>query len=103
LVSLDDLRKIFKAEQHYYTVHAQEQMALRHLRNLEVRDVILGKSAEIIEQYPEDKYSPSCLVYGVTFAKRILHVQVNSQGVVITVYEPDAKRWLEDKKTRRRS
>ena len=102
MVRLNDLRKIFDSERYYYTVHAQEQMALRHVRDLEIREAILGNRAEIIEQYPEDKYSPSCLIYGVTLEERILHVQVNSQGVVITVYEPDMKRWLEDKKTRRR-
>jgi hypothetical protein len=30
---------------------------------------------EIIEDYPTDKYGPSCLVFGVTLARRPLHIQ----------------------------
>jgi hypothetical protein len=29
---------------------------------------------EIIEEYPDDKYSPSCLIYGKTEGGRELHV-----------------------------
>ena len=56
---------------------------------------------EIIEKYSDDKYSPSCLIYGVTMEGRILHVLSNSQGVIITVYEPNLTKWCEDMKTRR--
>ena len=102
MVSLDGLKDIVAHRPFYYTIHAQEQMAIRRIRDAEIREVILGKGAEIIEQYPEDKYSPSCLIYGVTNGGRILHAQVNGQGLVITVYEPDKSKWLDDLKRRRR-
>jgi len=101
-ILLNNLREIIKANKHYYTVHAQEQMALRRIRNAEVAEVILGEKAEIIEEYPQDKYSPSCLIYGVTGTERALHVQSNYQGVIITTYEPDLDKWHDDMKTRRR-
>lgn len=101
MILLDDLRKIFKTEECHYTIHAQEQMALRHIRTSEVSEAILGDKAEIIERYPNDKYSPSCLIYGVTAQGRILHLQSNFQGIVITAYEPDLDKWHEDFKTRR--
>jgi len=102
LVSLDVLKDIAAHRLLYYTVHAQEQMAGRRILDAEVREIILGTQAEIIEQYPEDKYSPSCLICGVTRQGRILHVQANDQGVIITVYEPDINQWQDDFKKRRR-
>ena len=38
----------------------------------DVEEAILG--GEIIEEYPGDKYSPSCLIYGKTRKGRDLHV-----------------------------
>jgi hypothetical protein len=57
---------------------------------------------EIIEEYHDEKYSPSCLIYGKTEAGRDLHIQVSypPSVVVITVYEPDPEEWV-DSKTRR--
>ena len=77
MISLDVLKDIVVRQPFYYTIHAQEQMAIRRIRDVEIREVILGKLAEIIEQYPEDKYSPSCLIYGLTNAGRTLHIQAN--------------------------
>ena len=101
LVSLDILKDIVAHRPLYYTAHAQEQMALRRILDAEVRETMLGQSAGIIEQYPEDKYSPSCLIYGVTRQGRILHVQANNQALIVTVYEPDLNKWHDDFKTRR--
>ena len=66
----------------------------------DVAGVIL--SGEIIEEYPDDKYSPSCLIYGKTEVGRDLHIQVTYPPtvVVITVYGPDPKEWV-DCRTRR--
>ena len=83
-------------------MHAQEQMALRHIRSSEIIEVILGEKAEIIEKYLDDKYSPSCLIYGATLKGKVLHVQANCQGVIITAYAPDLNKWNEDMKTRRK-
>jgi len=58
MVSLGVLKDIVDRQPLYYTIHAQEQMAIRHILDHEIRQTILGQNAEIIEQYPEDKYSP---------------------------------------------
>ncbi len=102
MVSLILLKEICRQDGLHYTGHAQEQMALRHIKHPEIVDVILGEKSEIIENYSDDKYSPSALIFGVTLAGRILHVQSNHQGVIITVYEPDPAKWHEGLKTRRR-
>lgn len=60
---------------------------------------------EIIEEYPEDKYFPSYLVYSkhkgnffhILFAIDIIEDNVR----IITAYRPDLFEWKEDFKTRR--
>lgn len=101
MISLRSLKEKINDNKHRYTIHAQEQMALRHIRNSEVVESILSENAEIIERYSNDKYSPSCIIYGVTQTGRVLHVLSNKEGVIITVYEPDLNKWCEDMKTRR--
>ena len=48
----------------------------------------------IIEDYPDDKYGPSCLLLGHTEAGRPLHIQCSYPSrpliKIITLYEPDA-------------
>jgi len=68
----------------------------------EIKCVIL--SGEIIEDYPKDKYGPSCLIYGITEEGRILHVQCSSDPVwIITAYDPtlNPEEWDKDFKRRR--
>jgi hypothetical protein len=60
---------------------------------------------EIIEQYPQDKPYPSCLVLGRTAEGRPLHtvcapVSTERRLIVVTVYQPDPARW--DTKFKRR-
>ncbi len=75
-------------------------MARRRILDAEVRQAILSAEAEVIEDYPTDKYGPSCLIYGITEAKRVLHVQVNPEGVIITTYQPDPEEWIEVRRRR---
>ena len=98
---LRSIRTAIQRSEHRYTLHAQMQMAVRHVTDAEAREVLLGEAAEIIENYPDDKYSPSCLICGPTASGRILHVQSNYQAVIITVYEPDPDKWVGFKYRRR--
>ena len=61
----------------------------------EIEDAVL--SGEVIEEYPDDKYSPSCLIYGRTKGGRHLHVQLSLPPivVVITVYGPVETEWID--------
>ena len=63
---------------------------------IEVEDAVLGRS-EIIEDYPDDKYGPSCLILGFTEAGRPLHLQCSypSRDIkkIITLYEPNSNFW----------
>ena len=48
---------------------------------------------EVIEDYPHDKYGPSCLVLGFTLSQRPLHIHCSYPMrpiiKIITLYEPD--------------
>jgi len=56
-------------------------------------------SSQMIEDYPNDKYGPSCLLLGFTQNMRPLHIQCSDPArllvKVVTVYEPDPNQWIE--------
>ncbi|MEW5928958.1 MAG: DUF4258 domain-containing protein [Gemmatimonadota bacterium] len=83
--------------------HAVDQAVVRMITARELLEV-LGRS-EVIEDYPDDKYGPSCLVFGVTDGGRPLHVQCSypSRPVlkIITLYEPDPELWIDHRQRRR--
>jgi len=79
-------------------------MLERDIGKQEVMDVI--ENGELIEDYPDDRPYPSCLMFGVV-NKRPLHVvvadnAVESTTIVITVYPPDSHTFMTDFKTRRK-
>jgi hypothetical protein len=82
-----------------FTRHALDQSILRRISVQEVRDTV--QNGEIIEDYPDDKYGPSCLILGFTQAGRPLHVQLSypSRPIVklITLYQPDPALWIDNK------
>ena len=86
--------KIEKGE-YRFSDHAVKRMIQKTIDRHEVEEVILG--GEVVEEYPDDKYSPSYLIYGRTEKGRNLHVQVSSPPtvVVITAYETDPEEWID--------
>lgn len=63
-------------------------------------------SYEIIEEYPQDKYLPSYLVY-TEYGADVIHILIaidsaNDMATIITAYRPDREEWEDDLKTRRR-
>jgi hypothetical protein len=77
--------------------HAVKRMIKRSIDRAEIEETVLA--GEIIEEYPDDKYSPSCLIYGKTDNGRHLHVQLPlpPSVVIITVYDPDPEEWINGK------
>ena len=79
--------------------HAVNQSIVRHIRVQELREAIMA--GEVIEEYPDDKYGPSCLIFGFTLSNRPLHVQCSYPSrplvKIITLYEPDTKIWIDFK------
>lgn len=97
---LEQVRDAIRRGDHRFPVHAQIRMAERRIFDGEVREAILGRMAEVIEEDPADKYGPSCLIYGITQPGRVLHIQANPQGVIITAYDPDPAEWIDLKRRR---
>ncbi len=85
-----------------YRLHSVERMFERDIAEEEIESVV--KSGEIIESYLDDKPYPSFLVFAKV-RNRPLHVVYakddNGDIIVITVYEPSAKRWENDFMTRK--
>ena len=61
---IDNIRKRVEDGDYALTIHGFERCVERNISPDEIRYVIL--SGEIIEDYPKDKYGPSCLIYGIT-------------------------------------
>jgi hypothetical protein len=65
--------------------------------NMLLTRAISGR-CEIIEDYPDDKYGPSCLILGFTKAGRPFHLQCSYPSrpliKIITIYEPDPDLWV---------
>jgi len=85
-----------------FSRHAFRRAVERNISEQEIREA--GQAAEMIENYPEDKYSPSGLLLGFTGRGRPLHLQVSFADKpltkIITIYEPDPNEWVEHRKRR---
>lgn len=98
---VEKIRRCFLEEKVLYSRHARDEM--EHEETGEITDAEVAQAvdnAKIIEEYPGHKSYPSCLLFGRTFSGRPLHVvcaYADDSGtvIVITVYEPDAGRWVD--------
>ncbi|MEO0768455.1 MAG: DUF4258 domain-containing protein [Cyanobacteria bacterium J06649_4] len=92
---IEEIRSKFLEEKFEFSKHAVDQSILRKIQVHEVREAI--QKGQIIEDYPDDKYGPSCLIYGKTATQRPIHIQCSYPSrpllKVITVYEPNSQRW----------
>ena len=73
--TLSQVQKELAAGQFEFSRHAFRRVVERNISELEIREA--GAKAEVIEQYPQDKYSPGGLRLGFTLAGRALHFQVS--------------------------
>ena len=98
--SLEDIQKQIQAGNFEFTRHAFKRAVERNISEREIRE--MGATLEIIEDYPEDKYSPSSLLLGFTQGKRAIHIQVSRAAgdsvKIITIYEPESSKWSEYKR-----
>jgi hypothetical protein len=94
---LKDIQAKFRRDEFEFSKHAVDQSILRDVSVAEIREAI--DSGEIIEDYPEDKYGPSCLIFGMSFSQRPLHIQCSYPSrpliKIITVYEPSPAEWID--------
>ena len=80
------------------TDHAVEEAFDDSLTYEEIYSSVI--QGEIIENYPNDKPYPSCLILGKNFSDKPIHSvwaynPENLWAVLITVYRPDSERWID--------
>ena len=95
-MDIDDIHRLFEAERFSLSDHAASKIVERNILRHEIIEA--GSTSEIIEDYPDDKYSPSCLLFGLSGGGRPLHIQICYTEMdllkIITTYEPNPAKWL---------
>ena len=99
MAMMEEIRTRIAQGQFEFSQHAVDQSIIRHISVQELREAIVD--GQVIEDYPDDKYGPSCLILGFTLADRPLHIQCSYPSrpliKIITLYEPDPKLWIDFK------
>lgn len=95
---VEEIREKILRRQYEFSKHAVDQSIIRSIRVDELEEAMSSKCS-IIEDYPGDKYGPSCLILGFTKVGRPLHLQCSYPSrpmiKIITLYEPDPDLWLD--------
>ena len=95
--TLGGIRRQLASGEFEFSRHAFKRAVERNISELEIEQA--GTKAVIIEDYPDDKYSPSCLLLGFTETERPLHLQISYADTelvrIITLYEPDETEWYD--------
>lgn len=96
---IEQIREKIRRGEYEYSRHAVDQSIIRDISEKEMQETITN--GEIIEDYPKDKYGPSCLIAGQTFASRWIHVQTSYPSrpkiKIITLYQPNPDEWIDFK------
>jgi len=100
--SLETIREQITNGKYELSAHALKRVMERKILYFEIEEA--GSNVEIIEDYPDDKYSPSCLLLGFTKSGKALHILVSKADIdytkIITVYEPDSDNFIDLTKRR---
>jgi len=96
--TLDEIRDRILRRQYEWSRQAVDQSVIRDISVGEVEEAIRNRS-EVIEDYPDDKYGPSCLILGFTNTGRPLHIQCSYPSrplvKIVTLYQPDPNLWID--------
>lgn len=97
LLNLPEIRQRLAKGAYYLSDHALRRVVERNIPSRMIREA--GANAEMIEDYPEDKYGPSYLLLGFTITKTPIHIQVSrlaqEKVKIITLYIPDPDQWID--------
>ncbi len=86
-----------------FRIHAIRRMFERSISLAAVESVL--KAGDVIEEYPDDKPFPSCLLLGIVEGRPI-HIVAADDGenqvtIIMAVYEPDPSGWIDGFKRKR--
>jgi hypothetical protein len=97
--TLEEIQKQLHSGDFQLTRHASKRQVERNISNNDIKEI--GQNIAMIEDYPDDKYSPSCLLLGFTNTNKPLHIQVSrvqsDVTKIITLYEPNLDEWIDYK------
>ena len=103
MLDIENLRKLMKDDSKVFVAqHAMQRFRERGVKYNDVINCILVGG--IIEQYPNDYPTPSCLILGIDRLKQFMHVVCGTDGEylwIITAYYPSKDKWENDFKTRK--
>lgn len=96
-MNIEDIRDAVLNGRYQITYHANRAVQDYQITADEITGSVL--SGEIIEEYPDDRPYPSCLIYGRTPSADPLHSVWGYNAderlaVLVTVYRPDPVRWV---------
>lgn len=95
--SVAHIRQHLSAGEFDLSRHALKRVVERNVSDREIRKA--GSTADLVEEYPRGKYSPSCLLLEFTRVGRPLHIQVSRADTplvrVVTLYEPNRAEWVD--------
>lgn len=97
------IRALAAADEVRITIHAHQRMVEEGVTLDEVLETV-GTSS-MLENYPEHRRGPCCLLNGFTGSRRPLHVVCTTtrpELIIITAYEPKPPKWLSPTQRSRR-
>lgn len=100
---IEELKTKISRRLYEYSKHAVDQSLIRRIGVHEVEEAFRNQ-CEIIEDYPDDKYGPSCLILGFTGLNRPIHVHcsypMRDLVTIVTIYEPNPAFWIDNRERR---
>ncbi len=95
VAALTRIRAQIVADELRLTQHAHQEMVEEDFS----LDAVLAalRRGRIVENYPNHKRGPCCLVYGADDSGRAVHIVCTttiSRLIIITVYEPKPPKWV---------
>ena len=96
-MDIQNIVRAIDAQNYRITHHADEEA---RDDGLDFEEIFYSvHNGEMIENYPEDRPYPSCLIYGTNADGEPVHsvwayVETSQQAILVTVYRPDPVRWI---------
>jgi hypothetical protein len=100
MIPIEAIIESIKNKKFRITDHADEEANNDRISLIEAfRTVSVG---EILEQYPDDKPYPSCLIFSKLENGDPIHMvwafnRATNSSVLITTYRPDPRKWIDGK------
>ncbi|MFH1625561.1 MAG: DUF4258 domain-containing protein [Pseudomonadota bacterium] len=100
MIKIEAIIESIDAKKFRVTDHADEEANTDGISLIEALESIY--TGEIIEQYPDDKPYPSCLILSRLESGGPIHTvwafnRGTNSSVLITAYRPDPGRWIDGK------